>query len=343
MQTVRYVSHNENGHFPNDFPTIAEAIKSVPVDNTEYITIFIRKGTYREKLVVDRPFICFLGEDANETIITYDDYALMMMEDGVKRGTFRTPTVFINTHDFIARNLTFQNSAGFGNKVGQALALYVDGDRIVFDDCKMLGSQDTLFTAPLPPTPHEPGGFTGPKEFAPRVNGRHYYHKCYIRGDVDFIFGSATAYFDNCEIFSQKNDDLPPAKHLEDQKIYGYVTAASTPKDQEYGYVFSNCQLTSDCPRKSVYLGRPWRNYAKTVFLNCELGDHIRDEGWCDWNKPEAHETILYAEYHNTGAGADGVARQKRASFSRQLTDEEALNYTKERVLRGKDGWIPSL
>ncbi len=341
MQTIRYVSNNENEHFPNDYHTIAEAIKSIPVDNKEYITIFIRKGTYREKLIIDRPYICFEGEDTDETIITYNDYAFMIMEDGIKRGTFRTPTVFINTHDFIAKNITFQNNAGFGNKVGQALALYVDGDRIVFDNCKLLGSQDTLFTGPLPPTPNEPGGFTGPKEFAPRINGRHYYRNCYIRGDVDFIFGSATAFFDCCEIFSQQNDDLPPAEHEEDQKVYGYITAASTAKDQAYGYVFNNCKLTSNCPKKSVYLGRPWRNYAKTIFLNCELGEHIRDEGWSDWNKPDAHSTILYAEYNSTGAGAEAISKNMRASFSSQLSDEEALNYTKERVLRGKDGWNP--
>jgi pectinesterase len=341
MQTIRYVSKNENGCYPNDYTTIANALKSVPVDNKEKVTIFIRRGVYHEKLIIDRPYICLEGEELEETIITYDDYALMMMTDGVKRGTFRTPTVFINTHDFTAKNITFQNTAGFGNKVGQALALYVDGDRVVFDNCRMIGSQDTLFTAPLPPSPNEVGGFTGPKEFAPRINGRHYYHNCYIRGDVDFIFGSATAYFDHCEIFSQKNDELLAAKDGEEQKVYGYITAASTAKDQEYGYVFHQCHLTSDCPKKSVYLGRPWRNYAKTVFMNCELGDHIRDDGWHDWNKEEAHDTILYAEYNNTGVGSEGFYTNKRAPFAKQLTEKEALRYTKEQVLRGHDGWNP--
>lgn len=341
MLTIRYVSKNEDGHYPNDYHTIAEAIKSVPLNNKEYVTIFIRKGTYREKLIVDRPFICFEGEDCDETIITYDDYALMIMEDGAKRGTFRTPTVFINTHDFIAKNITFRNSAGFGCKVGQALSLYVDGDRIQFDHCKLLGSQDTLFTAPLPKAPQEPGGFTGPKEFAPRVNGRHYYRNCYIRGDVDFIFGGATAYFENCEIFSQKNDTLPPAEHIQDQKIYGYITAASTAKDQLYGYVFSNCRLTSNCPKNSVYLGRPWRIYAKTIFLNCELGEHIREEGWHDWNKTDAHSTTFYAEYNSSGPGADAIVEKKRAAFSHQLSSTEAMAYTKELVLRGKDNWNP--
>lgn len=341
MQTIRYVSKNENGYFPNDYTTIAEAIKSVPVDNKDKVTIFIRKGVYREKLIIDRPFICLEGEELEETFITYDDYALMIMDDGSRRGTFRTPTVFINTHDFTAKNIIFRNTAGFGSKVGQALALYVDGDRITFDNCHLLGSQDTLFTAPLPPTPNEVGGFTGPKEFAPRINGRHYYHNCYIRGDVDFIFGSATAFFDHCEIFSQKNDDFSFSDALEEQKVYGSITAASTPKDQEYGYVFHHCNLTSNCPKNSVYLGRPWRINAKTIFMNCELGEHIREEGWHDWNKTEAHNTVLYAEYNNTGAGAEGLFHGKRATFAKQLTEKEAMHYAKELVLRGHDGWNP--
>lgn len=338
MQTVLYVSKNEDGHFPNDYVTIAKAIKSVPLDNKDKVTIFIRKGVYREKIIIDRPYLTLEGEEKEETIITYDDYAYMFLEDGTRRGTFRTPTVFINSHDFTAKNITFRNTAGFGNKVGQALALYVDGDRIVFNNCQILGSQDTLFTAPLPPTPNEAGGFTGPKEFAPRLHGRHYYHNCYIRGDVDFIFGGATAYFDHCEIFSQKNDDLPAAKESEEQKVYGYITAACTAKDQEYGYVFNQCNLTSNCPKKSVYLGRPWRIYAKTIFINCELGEHIREEGWHDWNKAESHDTVYYAEFNNTGAGSIG----KRASFAKQLTKKDAMHYEKELVLRGHDGWNPS-
>lgn len=342
MQTIRYVSKNENGQYPNDYHTIAAAVKSVPVDNKETVVIFVRKGEYKEKLIIDRPFICLEGEDLESTIISYDDYALMMMEDGVKRGTFRTPTVFINTHDFTAKNITFKNTSGLGKKVGQALALYVDGDRIIFDHCNLVASQDTLFVAPLPPAPKEPGGFTGPKEFAPRINGRHYYHNCYIRGDVDFIFGSGTAFFDQCELFSQKTDDLPAAKEGEEQKNYGYVTAASTAKDQAYGFVFNQCRLTSDCPPKSVYLGRPWRNYAQTVFINCELGAHIRDEGWFDWNKPDAHATMLYAEYNSTGEGAAAIARGKRAPYSKQLDADNAALYTKEMVLKGIDGWNPS-
>lgn len=127
----------------------------------------------------------------------------------------------------------------------------------------------------------------------------------------------------------------------EKHAIHGYITAASTAEDQEYGYVFDQCTLTSDCPRKSVYLGRPWRNFAKTVFLNCELGEHVRDEGWDDWNKPEAHKTVFYAEYNSAGPGAAGLHDERRASFAKRLTERESLRFSKERVLGGSDGWCP--
>lgn len=338
MSTILYVSHDLKEH-PDDFHTVQEAIDSISKDNKERVTIFLRKGTYEEKLTIDRPFLTLEGEDPNETILTYSHYARQVMEDGSNRGTFRTASVFIDTHDFTAKNLVFENAAGFGRVVGQALALYVDGDRIIFDNCTFLGSQDTLFTGPLPPTAFQKGGFTGPKEFAPRVNGRHYYHNCFIRGDVDFIFGSATAYFENCEIFSQKTDDEPAAANLADQKCYGYVTASSTAEGQEYGYVFESCKLTSNCPKGSVYLGRPWRNFAKTVYLNCELGAHIKEEGWHDWNKTDAHSTILYAEYNSTGEGAKGFLTKKRAPFSKYLTDSDLPHYTKHAVLSGTDNW----
>lgn len=343
MSSIIYVSNENSEKYPNDYHTIADAIASIPEDNKEPITVFIRKGTYKEKLVINKPYITLEGEDVEETILTYDDYANMIMEDGNKRGTFRTSSVLIDTHDFTAKNILFENSSGFGKDVGQALALYVDGDRIIFDNCYFIGSQDTLFTGPLPPTAFQAGGFTGPKEFAERINGRHYYHNCFIRGDIDFIFGSATAYFDQCELFSQKTDAIPPSIKEEDQKVYGYVTAASTAKGQEYGYVFNECNLTSNCPKKSVYLGRPWRSFAKTIFMNCELGAHIKDEGWHDWNKLDAHDTILYAEYNNTGTGAEAISEGKRASFSKQLSAKEALHYTKEKVLAGSDGWNPCI
>lgn len=324
----RIIHVNKEGE--GEFRSLGEALQTVPKDNREEVIIFLHEGIYKEKLVIDQPYITMIGDSAEKTIITYNDYARMKMPDQTIRGTFRTQTLLIYTHDFTAKNLTIENNAGFGREVWQAIALYVDGDRNSFYNCRILGSQDTLFTGPLPPAAYLTGGFTGPLEHAPRINGRQYYNQCYIRGDVDFIFGSATAYFEECEIFSLKTDEEPAADIPKQQKIYGYITAASTAEGQEYGYIFHRCRLTGNCPPNSVYLGRPWRNYAKVVFLECELGEHIRQEGWHDWNKTEAHDTISFYEYNSSGPGAEP---HKRASFSRQLTKQEAEKFRKSRVL----------
>lgn len=305
-----------------DYTTITEALAfadTLPPDTP--VTLKLDGGIYQERLEIRRPYLTFEGisKNAADTVITYGLSAFMEMEDGSKRGTFRSYSVLIDTHDFTAKNITFENSSGDGRQVGQALAVYAEGDMLCFDNCRFLGCQDTVFTGPLPPKELKPGGFVGPKQFAPRVNGRQYYKDCYIRGDVDFIFGSATAYFENCEIFSNHRG----------MDINGYVTAPSTPKDQEYGYVFERCRFTSDCPPRTVYLGRPWRDYAKAVFLNCELGAHIRREGFHDWNKEITHETAFWAEYNSTGEGAAGP----RVSWARQLTGQEAAHYSRKNVL----------
>ncbi len=315
-----------------DFTSVSDAVLSLNNDNTPII-VYVKSGIYKEKVSVTRPFVTLIGEGCENTVICFDDSALEVLKDGEKRGTFRTPTFFIDADDFTAKNITFENYAGHGCDVGQALAVYADGDRLFFDSCSFKGGQDTLFTAPLPPTAYEKNGFRGPKEFSPRKNGRHYYKNCYIEGDIDFIFGGATAYFERCEIFSKKTDKLLAAENPKDQKTYGYITAASTPEGLDYGYVFENCRLTSDCPPQSVYLGRPWRSYAKTVFLNCEMGAHIKREGWHDWGKLEAHKTVYFAEYKSVGEGSNG----ERASFSKQLDENEALKYSKDKVLAGWD------
>lgn len=310
-----------------DFSTIQDAVSSIPKENTTPVTIFIKSGTYVEKLYIDRPFLTLEGEEVTSTIISFRDYALMLMDDGSKRGTFRTQTVFLDANDFTAKNITFENAAGPGCKVGQALALYADGDRLYFENCFFLGGQDTLFTAPLPPSAMQKNGFIGPKADAPRIMGKHLYRNCFLCGDVDFIFGSAAAFFDHCEIYSNNTE--------KEHDVKGYITAASTPEGEKYGYVFSECKFTSDCPPNTVYLGRPWRNFAKTVFIRCDLGAHIKEEGWHDWNKKEAQNTVFYAEYQSKGAGAN---KEKRVSWSHQLTQEEAKEYTLEKVL---GNWKP--
>lgn len=336
---------NMPGHTPH-FSTVTGALESLPQAAREKtypapaltlpsVTIHIGSGIYREKLAVTRPGITFQGEGKTreDVILVYGNYALELMPEGDKRGTFRTASVLIDAPDFTARHLTFQNDAGYSHQVGQALALYIDGDRCYFEDCAFIGSQDTLFTAPLPPAEVVPDGFKGPGQFRPRVMGRHCFRNCYFQGDVDFIFGGGTAWFEHCEIFSKMAEGRKPALDPEGREIYGYVTAASTPEGEAYGYVFRDCRLVGDCPAGSVYLGRPWREWARTVFLHCELGAHIHPAGWHDWNR--APGTFYYGEYDSFGPGA---SPSTRASFSHQLTSAEAAEYTIEQVLKG---WLP--
>lgn len=299
------------------------------------VIIHVGAGIYRERLLISRPRVTLLGENRDQTVVVYGLGAFEVLEDGERRGTFRTASVRIDAPDFTAKSITFQNDAGFGHTVGQALALYVDADRCYFEDCRFLGSQDTLFTAPLPLKEAQPGGFRGPGELRPRIPGRHLYRRCFIQGDVDFIFGGATAWFEDCELFSRLPGDRKPSESPDKETVCGYVTAASTLENTPFGYVFHNCRLTGDCPPHTVYLGRPWREYAKTVFLNCYLGEHIHPLGWQDWNKP--HDHFFYAEYASTGPGA---APGQRADFSHQLTDAQSAGYTMEIVL---DGWLPEV
>lgn len=311
-----------------DFLTVQEAVDAVPENNSQKVTIHIKNGVYKQKLFINKPWICLIGESVDKTIITFDDYALKTLPEGESMGTFRSYSTFIGGDDFTAENIAFENSAGEGSVVGQAVATYVDADRVVFRNCRFLGNQDTLFTGPLPPKPMIANSFRGPREDAPRRVGRQYYEDCYIQGDVDFIFGSAIAVYHRCEIFSNDRNS----------GVNGYITAASTPEGQEYGYVFIDCKLVSDAAPQTVYLGRPWRNFAKTVFIDCWMGEHIKAEGWHNWNKTESEQTTLYAEFNSRGPGA---RMQERVPWAHILKAEEAWNYSIERVLAGSDGWNP--
>lgn len=313
-----------------DFTTITAALSSLPSNHEGETVFYIHNGIYKEQLCITTPYLTLLGESREGTILTHGFYAKMLMPDGMKRGTFRSYSCLVDTHDFTAKNLTFENNSGEGTQVGQAIAAYVDGDRIIFDNCRFLGNQDTLFTGPLPPKEIEPNGFLGPKQHSPRINGRHYYNNCYIEGTIDFIFGSATAYFEACEFYSK---DIG-------QPINSYVTAASTPEGQPYGYVMKNCLFTGNCPPHSAYLGRPWREYAKTVLIDCFIDAHICEEGWHDWGKEAAHTTTFYAEYGSTGPGANLC---KRPDWITRLAQEQLESYTKESVLGGADCWNPQI
>lgn len=310
-----------------DVRTIQEAVDAVPPDNRTPFVIRLRPGVYREKVRVEKAFVSLVGEDPRTTVLVWDDHALKTFADGTPYGTFQSYTLSVTGDDFTADGLTIENNAGPGAVVGQAVAASVDADRAVFRRCRLIGHQDTLFTGPLPPKPLTAASFGTPREALPRRPTRQYYADCFLQGDIDFLFGSATAVFHRCEVFSRDRGE----------PVNGWVTAASTPEGLAHGYVFLDCRLTSNAAPGTVYLGRPWRDFAQTVFVGCWMGAHIRPEGWHDWDKPAARTASYYAEAGSTGPGARGP----RVGWSHRLTDGEAAGLTVAAVLAGNDGWNP--
>ena len=286
------------------FRTIDEAIEVCRAFMDYHKVIYIKKGTYKEKLIIPQWLqnIEICGEDMNETIITYDDHANIKTQErpnGI--GTFRTYTLKIEANDITLKNLTIENNAA---RLGQAVALHTEGDRLIFINCRFIGHQDTVYTG-MPYT-------------------RLFFKGCYICGTTDFIFGPSTAWFEECTIESLVNS---------------YVTAASTPADAAYGYIFNNCRLIAKDGVDKVFLGRPWRDYGYTLFMNCDLGAHIRPKGWHHWEK-QRENTARYLEYNNYGAGAQP---QQRVAWSRQLTKKEAQQITPAKVFNRQDNWNPTL
>ena len=295
--------------------SLQAAIDALPADGAP-ACIRLAPGEYREKIELRRPHITIQGSGAGETILAWDDGAADIHPDGVKRGTFRSYTLLVLAEDCRVKNLTIRNDAGQRADSGQCIALFADGDGFVCENCELVSTQDTLFTAPLPPKEVIPGGFLGPTQLLPRKAQRQTYLRCVIKGDVDFIFGGAAAWFEDCDVVCVPRPGRIPG---------GYCTAASTPEGQRYGYVFPRCRFTGEnVPEGSFYLGRPWREYAKTVLLNCFMDAHIRPEGWDNWGKESFPRTGFYAEY---GCSGPGSAPDKRL-FSRQLTEEEARAIT---------------
>lgn len=241
-------------------------------------TLILPSGVFAEKIEVHQKNITLIGDKDGHTVITWRDGAKEILEDGIKRGTFRSYTIHIDGDGFKASYITFANTAGCGEIAGQAVAAYVDSDGAAFDHCRFIGQQDTLFTAPLPMKEVEPGGFRGPGEFTERKLTTQRYDKCYIEGNVDFIFGGATAYFTDCDIFVRQPDCNPSC---------AYIAAPSTFPEVETGYVFENCRITSDFKENNVYLGRPWRQGAKTIYKHCTMPTQLNPEVWNDWGKPE--------------------------------------------------------
>lgn len=291
-----------------DFKTIQEAVFAVRDLSQQQVTVFIKKGVYREKLVIPswKTNISLVGESRDSTIITWDDYTAkrlpardpILKTDSIR--TFTSFTVLVQGNDCRIENLTIRNTAG---RVGQGVALHVEGDRFVAKNCTLLGNQDTLYAA--------------------TDGSRQYYTGCYIEGTTDFIFGEATAVFQSCTIKSLINS---------------YITAASTRPWRKYGYVFFDCRLIADTAAKRVFLGRPWRPFAKTVFIRTDMGNHIVKEGWDNWRNPNNEQTALFAEYKSYGPGANPDARVK---WSRQLPAKEAKRYTLKNILGSMDNWQP--
>ncbi len=316
-----------------DFRSLQDAIDAIPFGNIEEMIIYIKSGVYKQKVKIAKPMVHIIGEDPTKTILTFDDYAKKLLANGEPMNTFNSYSVYIGGRDFTAENVTFENSAGDGEIVGQAVAVYVDADRAFFKNCRFLGCQDTLFTGPLPknPTPlglnvQHPTLGSGPAEYMGII--RQYYQDCFIQGDIDFIFGSATAVFNRCEISSNDRRQL----------VNGYITAGSTSSHIPFGYVFMDCRLTSKAAPQTVYLGRPWRDFAKVAFLNCWMGPHIIPAGWHNWDKPEREKTVTYVEYGSTGPGA---ASSQRAPWAKTLTPEQLKLYTLTNILSGPDHWEP--
>ena len=307
------VARDGTGQFRN----ITDAIEVCRAFMNYHKVIYIKKGTYKEKLIIPQwvQNIELCGESRDETIITYDDHAnlqmdasfwpaetsqqLIAMGERPILGTFRSFTVRVDANNITFKNLTIENNAA---RLGQAVALHTQGDRLIFTNCRFLGNQDTVYT-----------GMEGT---------RLYFDHCYIEGTTDFIFGPSTAWFEQCAIHCKANS---------------YITAASTPKHIPYGYIFNQCTITAADDVTKVYLGRPWRDYGYTLFMHCTLPKQIRPEGWHHWQK-EREQTARYLEFENTG---DGATIDKRVAWSHQLTKKEAKEITKEKVFQRNDEWHP--
>ncbi|MDH6252517.1 pectinesterase [Chryseobacterium sp. H1D6B] len=286
-----------------DFTSIQNAVNSVRDLGPAEALIFIKAGIYNEKVVIpsSKHKITLQGENKENTVLTHNDYSGKLNTSNEKMTTFNSYTLLVIADDIKISDLTIQNSSC---NEGQAVSLHVEGDRFIIKNSKILGCQDTLYAA----TNHS----------------RQYYENCYIEGTTDFIFGQAAAVFKNCTI-----------KSLADS----YITAAATEADRKYGFVFFDCKLTAKDGITKVYLGRPWRPYAKTVFINSEMGQHILAEGWNPWKGdkmfPDKEKTCFYAEY---GSKGDGAGTSGRVSWSHQLTKKDLKKYTIEKIF---DGWKP--
>ncbi len=277
-----------------NFTSVQQAFDAIPVGNDAPIIVYVKKGIYKERLslAVGKNFVRLVGDGPLNTILTYDNHTGTILSNGDTVNTYSSASFFIYADDFTAENIGFDNNAGLS--AGQAVAVFAQGDKLAFYNCRFTGNQDVLFCS--------------------AEKSRQYYYNCYIEGTTDFIFGPSTVVFQGCHIHSKKNS---------------HITAASTPQASRYGFVFMDCKLTGDTALQNVSLGRPWRPYASVTYLSCYMGPHIIPEGWNNWKNPSNEKTARYAEYNSTGPGANPAGR---VAWSRQLNDAEAKMFTLKNI-----------
>ena len=278
-----------------DVKTLREAINRVPEKNRKRFVIFIKPGVYNEQITItaSKPYVSFVGEKADETILTFK---VNSADAGAARPWC---SVYLGGNDFQAENITFENPFGPG---AQAMAVVANADRLIFNNCRFLGWQDTLYAKA----------------------GRQYFANCYIEGSKDFICGAAAAVFENCTLHSKRD---------------GYIAApmrfsAADPG----GFVFIRCKLTGTKTGDGSFLGRPWGPYGRAVYLETEMGPHIRGEGWDNWGKAPNEKTAHFAEYNSRGPGANLAARVK---WVQPLQADQARQFEAENFLQGDDRWNP--
>lgn len=312
-----------------DFTSIQAAIDAIPMNHRQPTILLVRMDEYHEKVVVNKDNVRIIGEARDRTVITWSDAASTIGADGTPKGTFRSYTFLVTGDNVEVENITIRNEAGDGSLVGQAVAVYAAGDRGVWRNVRMTGCQDTLFCGPTMPKVAKdalprliPEGVISVGD-CPLVLGRQYFEDCFIQGDVDFIFGPYACWFERCTLHMNKRG--------------GFYTAANTPEQAPYGLVFHKCHLTGDCEPGQAWLGRPWRRFAHTLFLDCEMDECVAPEGFQDWGDNKI--TRRCGEWRTTGARADQAPRHPSAA---RLTDEEAALLTVREVIGGYDGWNPT-
>ena len=313
-----------------DFTSIQQAIDAVPGGGRAPTILLVRMDEYRERVIVNKDNLRIIGEARDRTVITHSACARDRDAEGKEKGTFLSFTVLVTGRSVEIENLTIRNDAGDGDQAGQAMAVYAAGDRGVWRNCRFIAHQDTLFCGPVMPKVE--------REIAPRrstaecvdsvgdcpmTHSRQYFEDCFIQGDVDFIFGPYRCWFERCTLFMNARG--------------GYYTAANTPEGQPFGLVFHDCALTGACEEGAAYLGRPWREHARTVFLRCRMDEHVSPRGFADWDQ-ERRVTGRLAEWATAGARADQAARHPR---QKRMEDWEARCVTRAEVLAGGDGWRP--